>query len=81
MSVGLAIFISILLLTANAFFVGAEFALISARRSVIEPKAEEGGRIAAITLRSMRSWTPTYPANCGACRSRWPARNPGHTDG
>lgn len=55
MSTGLAISISVLLLVANAFFVGAEFALISARRSVIEPKAEEGGRIAAITLRSMEN--------------------------
>ncbi len=55
MSTGLAIWISVLLLVANAFFVGAEFALISARRSVIEPKAEEGGRIAAITLRSMEN--------------------------
>ena len=28
----------------NAFFVGAEFAVISARRSQIEPRAEEGSR-------------------------------------
>lgn len=55
MSAGLAVAISVLLLAANAFFVGAEFALISARRSVIEPRAEEGGRIAAITLRSMEN--------------------------
>ena len=32
------------LLAGNAFFVGAEFAVISARRSQIEPKAAEGGR-------------------------------------
>ena len=55
MSIGLTIAISIVLLAANAFFVGAEFALISARRSVIEPKAEAGGRIAALTLRSMEN--------------------------
>jgi CBS domain containing-hemolysin-like protein len=54
-SVWLAASLSILLLAANAFFVGAEFALISARRSVIEPKAEQGGRVAAITLRSMEN--------------------------
>ncbi len=55
MSIWLAVSISILLLAANAFFVGAEFALISARRSVIEPKAEEGGRIAGITLKAMEN--------------------------
>jgi CBS domain containing-hemolysin-like protein len=55
MSVWLAISISILLLVANAFFVGAEFALISARRSVIEPMAEQGGRVAGITLRAMEN--------------------------
>ncbi len=38
------------LLAANAFFVGAEFALIAARRSIIEPKAQEGGRAAKMTL-------------------------------
>ena len=37
---GLAL--TLLLLLLNAFFVGAEFALISARRSVIEPKALDG---------------------------------------
>ncbi|MFI7009350.1 hemolysin family protein [Streptomyces sp. NPDC050145] len=31
-------------LVVNAFFVGAEFALISVRRSQIEPRAEEGDR-------------------------------------
>ncbi len=55
MSIWLTIAISVVLLGLNAFFVGAEFALISARRSVIEPKAEEGGRMAAITLRSMEN--------------------------
>ena len=33
-----------ILLAANAFFVGAEFAVISARRSQIEPRAEAGSR-------------------------------------
>lgn len=53
MSEPLAIGISIILLGLNAFFVGAEFALISARRSTIEPLAEAGGRAARTTLRSM----------------------------
>ena len=38
----------VVLLAANAFFVGAEFAVISARRSQIEPLAE-AGRISAKT--------------------------------
>jgi CBS domain containing-hemolysin-like protein len=55
MSTGLAIGISVFLLAANAFFVGAEFALISARRSSIEPRAAEGGRAAGITLKAMEN--------------------------
>ena len=39
---GPAITIALVLLIANAFFVGAEFALISARRSQIEPRALGG---------------------------------------
>jgi CBS domain containing-hemolysin-like protein len=38
------------LLLLNAFFVGASFAVISARRSQIEPRAEAGGRAARTTL-------------------------------
>jgi CBS domain containing-hemolysin-like protein len=53
MSTGWAIGLSLVLLAANAFFVGAEFALISARRSVIEPRAVEGGRRARVTLKAM----------------------------
>ncbi|MBO9533715.1 MAG: HlyC/CorC family transporter [Solirubrobacteraceae bacterium] len=45
--------LTVLLLFANAFFVGAEFALISARRTAIEPKALEGQRSARTTLRAM----------------------------
>ena len=43
------------LLAANAFFVGAEFALISARRTQIEPRAAEGSRVARTTLRAMEN--------------------------
>jgi CBS domain containing-hemolysin-like protein len=53
MSTSVALTISAFLFAANAFFVGAEFALISARRSEIEPRAETGGRAAGITLRAM----------------------------
>jgi CBS domain containing-hemolysin-like protein len=43
------------LLAANAFFVGAEFALISARRTQIEPRAAAGSRMARTTLRAMEN--------------------------
>lgn len=48
-----AILIGVALLAGNAFFVGAEFALISARRSQIEPLAAAGSRRARTTLRAM----------------------------
>ncbi len=41
------------LLLINAFFVAAEFAVISARRSQIEPRAEAGSRAAKTTLWAM----------------------------
>lgn len=50
-----ALGISLLLLAGNALFVGAEFALVSARRSVIEPRAEAGERRARITLKAMEN--------------------------
>jgi CBS domain containing-hemolysin-like protein len=40
----LQLFVAVLTLVVNAFFVGAEFALISVRRSQIEPRAQEGDR-------------------------------------
>jgi CBS domain containing-hemolysin-like protein len=43
----------VVLLAANAFFVGAEFALVSARRSQVEPHAQAGSRMARTTLRAM----------------------------
>ena len=43
----------LLLLLGNGFFVGAEFALIAAKRASIEPRAEAGSRPAKITLRAM----------------------------
>lgn len=46
----LGIVATVLLLAANFFFVGAEFALISARRSIIEPLAREGNKRAKMTL-------------------------------
>jgi CBS domain containing-hemolysin-like protein len=45
---------SIVLLLLNGFFVGAEFALIAARRSTLEHLAEEGNTRARLALRSVR---------------------------
>ena len=53
MSSTTAVFLAVLLLFGNAFFVASEFALVSARRSQIEPRAEEGNRFARTTLRAM----------------------------
>jgi CBS domain containing-hemolysin-like protein len=47
----------IVLLAGNAFFVGAEFAVISARRSQIEPLAEQGRRSAKTALWAMEHAT------------------------
>ena len=61
MSPGVGILIGILLLAANAFFVGAEFAAMSARRSQLEPIAEAGSKRATIALEAMSS-------RSGSCR-------------
>ena len=47
------VLLAVVLLVLNAFFVGSEFALLSARRSQIEPRAQEGSRAARTTLRAM----------------------------
>jgi CBS domain containing-hemolysin-like protein len=47
----------VVLLAVNAFFVAAEFAVISARRSQIEPLAEEGRRSARVALGAMEHAT------------------------
>lgn len=51
----LGVVVVVVLLGLNAFFVGAEFALISARRTEIEPRAEAGSRFARITLHAMEN--------------------------
>ena len=55
MSDTVAVILAIFLLFANSFFVGAEFALISARRSQIEPRAQAGSRMARTTLHAMEN--------------------------
>lgn len=47
----------VVLLAVNAFFVGAEFGVISARRSQIEPRAHEGSKAARTTLWAMEHAT------------------------
>ena len=47
----------VVLLVFNAFFVGAEFAVISARRSQIEPRAEAGSKAAKTSLYAMEHAT------------------------
>ena len=48
----LGILLTMVLLGANAFFVGAEFALISARRDRLQALAEQGKRSAVTVLRA-----------------------------
>lgn len=47
----------VILLLVNAFFVAAEFAVISARRSQIEPRAEAGSRAAKTAIHAMEHAT------------------------
>jgi CBS domain containing-hemolysin-like protein len=47
----------VVLLIVNAFFVAAEFSIISARRSQIEPRAERGSRAAKTALYAMEHAT------------------------
>jgi len=53
MSPGLGIAVGLLLLVGNAFFVASEFAVLSARRSAIEPLAEAGDKRAVTVLWAM----------------------------
>src|SRR6478672_993010 len=63
MSSGTAVVLAVVLLLGNAFFVAAEFALVSARRSQIEPRAEEGSRLARTTLRAMENMSLVIGVN------------------
>src|ERR1700709_2643322 len=63
MSTTTAVLLAILLLFGNAFFVAAEFALVSARRTQIEPRAEEGSRFARTTLRAMENMSLVIGGN------------------
>ena len=53
MSDGLRIFVVLLLILGNAYFVVAEYALVTARRAPLQEQARHGKRKAAIALRLM----------------------------
>ncbi len=53
MTTGWALTTSLLLLFANAFFVGSEFAAMAVRRSSLEPLADAGSRRAATSLEAL----------------------------
>lgn len=55
MSAGAGIAWLVVLLLGNAFFVAAEFAVMTARRSQIEPLADAGSKRAKITLGAMEN--------------------------
>ncbi|HEY5247138.1 MAG TPA: CNNM domain-containing protein, partial [Dermatophilaceae bacterium] len=53
MSSAAALWLSLFLLLGNAFFVGAEFAVMTARRSRLEPLAEAGSKRAKVCLEAL----------------------------
>lgn len=55
MSLEIGLLIALGVLLGNAFFVGAEFALVSVRRSSVELKALSGSRLAKVTLLAMEN--------------------------
>ena len=69
MSTGTALSLAVLLLAGNAFFVGAEFAIISARRSAIEPLAEAGSRRARSCCGRWSTSRSCWRARSSASRS------------
>lgn len=58
----LQLFVAALTLVVNAFFVGAEFAMISVRRSQIEPRAQAGERGARNVLWGLQHLSPLLAA-------------------
>ncbi|WP_435203136.1 hemolysin family protein [Janibacter sp. GS2] len=48
------VLVTLVLLLANAFFVGAEFAAMAARRSQLEPLADEGNKRAQVAVDAMQ---------------------------
>lgn len=63
MSTGLALFLLVVLLAGNAFFVAAEFAMVTARRDQIEPKAAAGNGAAKWALKGIEDVTTALAAS------------------
>lgn len=57
MTTGLALFLLVVLLAGNAFFVAAEFAMVTARRDQIEPRAAAGSVPAKWALKGIEDVT------------------------
>ncbi len=55
MSAVSAILLTVVLLALNALFVASEFALISARRTQLEPRIQAGSRPARMAMRASRT--------------------------
>lgn len=62
MSTGLAVLVLVLMLLGNAFFVGAEFAMVSARRDQIEPRAAAGSGAARTALKGIEDVSTSLAA-------------------
>jgi CBS domain containing-hemolysin-like protein len=56
----LALLLAVVLLAANAFFVGSEIALLAVRRASIEERAAAGDRRARITAGALRELTVSF---------------------
>lgn len=63
MSTGLAVLVLVLLLLGNAFFVAAEFAMVSARRDQIEPRAAAGSGAARQALKGIEDVSTSLAAS------------------
>lgn len=57
MSPLIAVVVTVVLLALNALFVAAEFALLSTRRTQIEPLAQSGSKVAVLALKSIENVT------------------------
>lgn len=70
MNTGLAIAATVVLLAANAFFVGAEFAVVSARRESLEDRVRAGSRRARTTVAALANVSRMMAAAQLGTRSR-----------
>jgi CBS domain containing-hemolysin-like protein len=62
MNVWFALVLTLVLIVLNALFVASEFALISARRTQIEPLAQAGSRSAKLAIKAMENVTSAMAA-------------------